>query len=46
MHGSPAGRLAATDGKKGSLFNIKVESLPVVKKNAKNSVAISNFKKN
>jgi hypothetical protein len=46
MQRSPIGKTAATDQKKGSLFNIKVESLANGKKSGRNQGIISGFKKN
>ena len=45
MGGSPGSKTSVIDAKKGSLFNIKMESIPIVKKTAKGSGFVSSFKK-
>ena len=48
MGGSPGSKTSVIDAKKGSLFNIKMETVPIVKKTAKTTGTggmISSFKK-
>lgn len=45
MGGSPGSKHSVVDAKKGSLFNIKMESIPIVKKTSKGTGFVSSFKK-